>query len=76
MKQLLRFVKGTMNLGLNFGSQREKNTMIEVFADVDYTGDDDTRRSTTGFVYFVRGSLVLWKSRRQPSVTLSTTEDE
>lgn len=76
VKHLLRFVKGTTRLGLDFGTRRGNNTLIEGYADADYAGDVDTRRSTTGFVYFVRGSLVSWKSRRQPSVTLSTTEAE
>lgn len=76
MKHLLRFVKGTLNLGLDFGTRRGTNALIEGYADADYAGDVDTRRSTTGFVYFVHGSLVSWKSRRQPSVTLSTTEAE
>lgn len=76
VKHLLRFVRGTMQRGLDFGTQRGRDVLIKGYADADYAGDVDTRRSTTGFVYFVRGSLVSWKSRRQPSVTLSTTEAE
>lgn len=76
VKHLLRYVKRTMSYKLMFGSHRGRDCLVEGYADADYAGDVDTRRSTTGFVYFVQGSLVSWKSRRQHSVTLSTTEAE
>lgn len=76
VKHLLRYVKRTRSHKLVFGSKRAQNGFVEGYADADYAGDVDTRRSTTGFVFFVRGSLVSWKSRRQQSVTLSTTEAE
>lgn len=76
VKHLLRYVKRTRSYTLQFGTQRGQNCLVEGYADADYAGDVDTRRSTTGFVYFVRGSLVSWKSRRQHSVTLSTTKAE
>jgi hypothetical protein len=45
-------------------------------ADADWGGNIDTRRSTTGYVFKVYGGVVAWKSRRQPTVALSTTEVE
>ena len=36
----------------------------------------ETRRSVTGFVIYLRGVPVSWKSRGQKSVTLSSTEAE
>ena len=45
-------------------------------ADADWGGDLDTRRSTTGYVFKVYGGIVAWKSRRQPTVALPTTEAE
>ena len=76
VKHLLRYVKHTLSFKLTFGTHRGQNGLVEGYADADYAGDVDTRRSTTGFVFFVHGSLVSWKSKRQHSVTLSTTEAE
>ena len=50
--------------------------MSLAFADADWGGDMDTRRSTTGYLFKVFGGAVAWKSRRQPTVALSTTEAE
>lgn len=76
VKHFLRYVKRTRSFKLNFGTSKGQNITVEGYADADYAGDVDTRRSTTGFVFFVLGSLVSWKSRRQHCVTLSTTEAE
>lgn len=76
VKHLLRYVKRTLSYNLTFGTHRVKDCIVEGYADADYAGDVDTRQSTTGFIFFLRGSLVSWKIKRQRSVTLSTTEAE
>ena len=39
-------------------------------------GDKDSRRSTTGYVFTVGGTLVSWISKMEQVVALSTTEAE
>ena len=50
--------------------------MVAGFSDSDYAGDVDGRRSMTGYVFTLGGSVVSWKATLQPMVTLSTTEAE
>ena len=38
--------------------------------------DQDNRKSVTGYLIYVNGSLIMWKSKMQESVTLSSTEAE
>ena len=40
------------------------------------TADVDTSRSTSGYVMTYAGGAVLWQSRLQKAVALSTTEAE
>ncbi len=44
--------------------------------DTDWTEDTDTRHSHTGFVLMFNGGPIIWKSYRQDSVALSTSEVE
>jgi hypothetical protein len=86
-KRVLRYVKGTVNLGVfykrgaeNVGSLRVnyENSFdnLEAYTDSDYAGDTEDRRSTSGYVFLLSGGAVAWSSRKQPVVTLSTTEAE
>lgn len=74
-KHLLRYIRGTSDLCLVFDANCGKR-IIEGYADADWGGDLDTRRSTTGYIYKVWGGVIAWKSKRQPTVALSTTEAE
>ena len=71
----LRYIKGTLDLCLRFDGKSAEQTLLG-HVDADWGGDLDTRRSTTGYIFQVYGGVVAWKSRRQPTVALSTTEAE
>ncbi|GKV32349.1 hypothetical protein SLEP1_g40963 [Rubroshorea leprosula] len=46
------------------------------FIDSDYAGDLDDKKSTFGFVFMLGSAAISWSSKKQPIVTLSTTEVE
>lgn len=46
------------------------------YTDADWAGDRNDRKSTSGYVYKVFGNTVSWSSRKQPTVSLSSTEAE
>lgn len=46
------------------------------FCDSNYAGDQDDRKSTSGYVFLLGSEAVLWSSKKQSIVTLSTTEAE
>ncbi len=46
------------------------------FSDKDYGGDPDSRRSVYGFVLYVDGVPISWRSKAQRSVALSSSDEE
>ncbi|KAF2283987.1 hypothetical protein GH714_017772 [Hevea brasiliensis] len=46
------------------------------FTDSNYASDMVDSKSTSGYVFLLSGGVVAWSSRKQPIVTLSTTEAE
>jgi hypothetical protein len=70
----LRFVKGTADYGLKI--QKAGSVMLSAFSDADWAGCPDDRKSTSGFVVFLGDNLVSWSSRKQATVSRSSTKAE
>ena len=73
-KRLLRYLMGTLNLGIFYKKGGCKQ--LTAYSDSDFAGDIDDRRSTTGCVFLISSGAVSWLSKKQPVVSLSTTEAE
>jgi hypothetical protein len=46
------------------------------YSDADCGGDLDSRRSTTGYVVYAAGGPIIWQSKLQSTVAVSTMEAE
>jgi hypothetical protein len=73
-KRILRYLKGTIEFGI--GYRKRGDGSLIAFADSDYARDVDDKKSTSGYVFMLGTWVVSWSSRKQPVVTLSTTEAE
>ena len=69
----LRYLQGTKTHGIIYGPQ---HSTLQAYADSDYASDPDTRLSTTGNIHFLNGGPISWRSTKQDTVALSTTEAE
>jgi hypothetical protein len=74
VKRLMRYLWGTLDVGLRFGGSAEE--ALAGYADADFAGCISTRRSTSRFVFKLNGGAISWASRRQECAALSTTEAE
>ena len=66
VKQVFRYLCGTSDYGLCFQGRLglDKVFGIRGFADTDWVGDLDQRRSTSGYVFSIFGGAVSWMSKR------------
>ncbi|XP_024038432.1 uncharacterized protein LOC112097423 [Citrus clementina] len=73
-KRLLRYLKGTIHLGLHFYNQGA--LQLHCFSDSDWACDHDDRKSMVGFAVYLGPNLVSWSSKKQVVVSRSSTEAE
>ena len=83
LKELLRVIKYTLDTKY-YGLKMEVDIRIKleygfevvVCSDSDWAGDAETRKSISGYVIFLMGCPIFWKSRQQNVVGLSSSEAE
>ena len=74
VKRILRYLKGTVNLGLKY--EKSQSGTLTGYSDADWAGDLDDRHSTSGNLFLLAGGPITWLSKKQPTVALSTAEAE
>ncbi|KAJ9553231.1 hypothetical protein OSB04_017276 [Centaurea solstitialis] len=74
VKRIFRYLKGTPNLGLWYS--KDSGFDLTAYSDSDFAGCKIDRKSTTGGCHLLGGKLVSWTSKKQNSVSTSTTEAE
>jgi len=79
MLRLVKFVLCTKTWGLKIMPKSPDGTMkwnLVSFSDSDWAGDKDNRRSINGFIIFLCGVPIVWRSKQQKTVALSSSEAE
>ena len=72
-EEILRYIKGTSNETLCF---KGWEFFTKGYVDLDFTGDLNKRKSITCYVFTLVGGAVIWISKLQTVVALSSTETE
>jgi len=74
VKRIIRYLLGTMNIGLWYPKNSTCNLIR--YSDSDFAGSKTDRKSTNGTCHFIGSALVSWHSKKQNIVALSTVEAE
>ena len=66
-KRVVRYLKGTMNLGLIYGRTTTRDSPpygLISYADSNFAGDPEDRKSVMGYCFFLNGAVVSWSSKK------------
>ena len=74
VQHLAKYLANTRDHGLHY--VRGTDRQVDVWVDADYAMCTETRRSVTGYGIIMCGAAVAWMSKRQPFISLSSTEAE
>ena len=78
-KGVLRYLAGTLHLSLQFPtpiSQSTSSSPTRGLSDTDWASDEKDRKRISGYCFYFLDSLVSWSSRKQRTVSTSSTELE
>jgi hypothetical protein len=73
-KHVMRYLKGTIDYGLNYDG--DHNFTLSGYIDADWVGSVSGRKNTSGCCFSLGSAMISWQSRKQSSISLSTTEAE
>jgi hypothetical protein len=73
-KHVMRYLKGTLDYGLCYTGDHDFR--LYGYTDSDWAGSASDRKSTSGCCFSLGSAMTSWQSRKQSSISLSTTEAE
>ncbi|GJY48457.1 putative RNA-directed DNA polymerase [Tanacetum coccineum] len=72
--RVLRYLKGSPGCGVQF--YKNQDLKLKAYANADWAKCPKTRKSVTGFCVFLGKTLVSWKSKKQATISKSSSEAE
>jgi hypothetical protein len=75
-KRILRYIKGTIDLGIFCPRSSEGAVELKGYTDSDWGGCVDDSRSTSGYLFSLNSGVFTWSSKKQETTAQSTAEAE
>lgn len=73
LKRILRYVKGTLDLGLHLHAE---SLDLTTYLDSDRGSDTNSHKLTSNIAFLLGGIPISWSSKKQTMVAFSSTEEE
>jgi len=73
VKRIMRYIRGTTDLVLCY---QGRDLKLRGYSDVDWGGNPNESKSTSGYVFTLGGAVISWCSKKQDYIALSTMEIE
>jgi hypothetical protein len=71
-KHVMRYLKVTLDCGINYDGDHD--FILSGYTDSDWAESVYDRKKTSGCCFRLGSTMISWKSRKQSSIALSTTE--
>ena len=68
--RILRYLRHSPAVGIWYPASDGSDPVLQGWSDVDWGGDLDSRRSTSGYVFSLGDGALSWSSKRQPDSCL------
>ena len=75
LDRVWKYLNKYPDLGLYYNCNNNNN-ILKGYCDSDWGGDINTRRSTSGFIFFYNNNLISWNSTLQKTIALSSCKAE
>jgi hypothetical protein len=73
IQQVFRYLQGAQSLTLRY--EKDSKELLG-YSDTDYASDASDRKSTMVYAFILSGAAITWASRKQQTISTSTTEAE
>jgi hypothetical protein len=74
IKQILRYLKSTADYGLLIN--KCSSSQLYAYSNADWASCPDYRKSTSNYFIYLGSNLLSWSSKKQPTVSRSSTKVE
>jgi hypothetical protein len=75
LKRIMRYLSGTRDYGITYHNSPIHPDAFLGYADAAFANNEDYK-STSGYVFIAQGGAITWRSKKQTTIALSSTEAE
>nr|GEU86622.1 retrotransposon protein, putative, Ty1-copia subclass [Tanacetum cinerariifolium] len=76
VKTILKYLRNTKDVVLVYEAKPKAELKVSCYADASFQTDKDDTKSQTGYVFVLNDGFVNWKSAKQSTIAMSSTEAE